>query len=126
MYISESEGSKFWLSVLTDLQQRGVKDILIASIDKMGGFEKTIYGIFPKTEFQSYIVHQMRNTIKYVASKVTKEGHQRSGERCTMIYRASNKESAEQFLDDIEKKWGKKYPIVIRSWRANCHAEYIL
>jgi putative transposase len=69
MYVSESEGAKFWLSVLTDLQQRGVKDILIACIDNLGGFEEVIASIYPKTEVQSCIVHQMRNTIKYVASK---------------------------------------------------------
>lgn len=117
MYISESEGSKFWLSVLTDLQQRGVKDILIACIDNLGGFEEAINGIFPKTEVQSCIVHQMRNTIKYVASKDTKE----VVKDAKKIYRASNKESGEQYLDDFEKKWGKKYPIVIRSWRTNWH-----
>lgn len=117
MYISESEGSKFWLSVLTDLQQRGVKDILIACIDNLGGFEEAIVGIFPKTEVQSCIVHQMRNTIKYVASKDTKA----VVKDAQLIYRASSKETGEQHLDDFEKKWGKKYPIVIRSWRANWH-----
>jgi len=73
IYVSESEGAKFWLSVLTDLQQRGVKDILIACIDNLGGFEEAINSIYPKTEVQSCIVHQIRNTIKYVASKDSKE-----------------------------------------------------
>ncbi len=117
MYISESEGSKFWLNVLTDLQQRGVKDILIACIDNLGGFDEAIMSIYPKTEVQSCIVHQMRNTMKYVASKDTKEVV-RDAQK---IYRSSNKEGGEQHLDEFEAKWGKKYPIVIRSWRTNWH-----
>ena len=117
MYISESEGAKFWLSVLTDLQQRGLKDILIACIDNLGGFEEAIGSIFPKTEVQSCIVHQIRNTIKYVASKDVKTVIA----DVKLIYRAINKEIAEENLDALEKKWGAKYPIVIKSWRNNWH-----
>jgi transposase-like protein len=72
-YVSESEGARFWLSVLTDLQARGVKDILIACIDNLNGFEEAIGTIFPKTEVQSCIVHQVRNTHKYIASKDSRE-----------------------------------------------------
>ena len=117
MYVSESEGAKFWLSVLTDLQQRGVKDILIACIDNLGGFEEAIGSIFPKTEVQSCIVHQVRNTIKYVASKDAKA----VVTDVKKIYRAVSKELGEQHLDEFEEKWGKKYPIVIKSWRNNWH-----
>jgi len=117
MYVSESEGAKFWLSVLTDLQQRGVKDILIACIDNLGGFEEAIGSIFPKTEVQSCIVHQVRNTIKYVASKDAKA----VVADVKKIYRAVSKELGEQHLDEFEEKWGKKYPIVIKSWRNNWH-----
>ena len=117
VYVSESEGSKFWLSVLTDLQQRGVKDILIACIDNLGGFEEAIGSIYPKTEVQSCIVHQVRNTLKYVASKDSKAVMT----DVKLIYRASNKELAEGHLDALEKKWGAKYPIVIKSWRNNWH-----
>jgi putative transposase len=117
MYISESEGAKFWLSVLTDLQQRGVKDILIACIDNLGGFEEAIGSIFPKTEVQSCIVHQIRNTIKYVASKDVKAVIA----DLKLIYRAVSKEAGEEYLDALEKKWGAKYPIVIKSWRTNWH-----
>jgi transposase-like protein len=117
MYVSESEGAKFWLSVLTDLQQRGVKDILIACIDNLGGFEEAIGSIFPKTEVQSCIVHQVRNTIKYVASKDAKA----VVADVQKIYKAVSKELAEQHLDTLEEKWGKKYPIVIKSWRNNWH-----
>src|SRR5436190_13582869 len=68
VYVSESEGANFWLSVLTDLQNRGVKDLLIACIDNLNGFEQAINGIFPQTEVQSCVVHQIRNSLKYVAS----------------------------------------------------------
>jgi len=117
MYVSESEGAKFWLSVLTDLQQRGVKDILIACIDNLGGFEEAIGSIYPKTEVQSCIVHQVRNTIKYVASKDVKAVIA----DVKLVYRAANKELAEDQLNALEEKWGKKYPIVIKSWRNNWH-----
>ena len=117
IYVSESEGAKFWLRVLTDLQQRGVKDILIACIDNLGGFEEAINSIYPKTEVQSCIVHQVRNTIKYVASKDSKEVMR----DIKKIYKAPNKEAAEKHLDDLEEKWNKKYPVVIRSWRNNWH-----
>jgi putative transposase len=117
MYISESEGAKFWLSVLTDLQQRGVKDILIACIDNLGGFEEAIGSIYPKTEVQSCIVHQIRNTIKYVASKDC--GTVMADVK--LIYQAVNKELAEEHLNGFEEKWGKKYPIITKSWRNNWH-----
>lgn len=117
MYVSESEGAKFWLSVLTDLQHRGVKDILIACIDNLGGFEEAIGSIYPKTEVQSCIVHQVRNTIKYVASKDVRMVIA----DVKLIYRASSKELAEEHLNSLEEKWGKKYPIIIKSWRNNWH-----
>jgi putative transposase len=117
VYVSESEGARFWLSVLTDLQQRGVKDMLIACIDNLGGFEEAIGSIFPKTEVQSCIVHQVRNTVKYVVSKDVRAVIS----DVKLIYRAINKELAEEHLNALEEKWGKKYPIVIKSWRNNWH-----
>ncbi len=99
------------------MQQRGVKDILIACIDNLGGFEEAIGSIYPKTEVQSCIVHQVRNTIKYVASKDVKAVIA----DVKLIYRASGKDQAEEHLDALEKKWGAKYPIVIKSWRSNWH-----
>lgn len=117
IYVSQSEGAKFWLTVLTDLHQRGVRDILIACIDNLGGFEEAINSIYPKTEVQSCVVHQIRNTIKYVASKDAKEVMR----DIKTIYRAPNKEMAEQQLDELDKKWHKKYPVVISSWRNNWH-----
>lgn len=117
MYVSQSEGAKFWLSVLTDLQQRGVKDILIACIDNLGGFEEAIVSIYPKTEVQSCIVHQIRNTVKYVASKDSRAVMA----DVKLIYQAVSKELAEEHLNGFEEKWGKKYPIIIKSWRTNWH-----
>ncbi|WP_153795707.1 IS256 family transposase [Foetidibacter luteolus] len=117
MYVSESEGAKFWLRVLTDLQQRGVKDILIACIDNLGGFEEAIGSIYPKTEVQSCIVHQIRNTLKYVVYKDSREVMT----DIKKIYQAPNKQAAEIHLDKLEQKWSKKYPAVTRSWRNNWH-----
>ena len=116
-YVSESEGAKFWLAVLNNLQSRGVKDILIACIDNLNGFEQAIGSVFPYTEVQSCIVHQVRNTMKYVTSKDRKI----VVADVKKIYRAATKETAEEFLDELEKNWGKKYPIVIKSWRTNWH-----
>jgi len=115
MYISESEGANFWLGVLTDLKSRGVKDILIASIDVLKGFPEAIATIFPKTEIQSCVVHQIRNSLKYVASKDQKPFMKDL--KC--VYQAPNKIQAEEMLVNLEEIWGKKYPIVIKSWNDN-------
>jgi len=113
LYLSESEGANFWLGVLSDLQNRGVKDILIASVDGLTGFPEAIQAIYPQTEVQLCIVHQIRNSLRYVASK----HHKEFIVDLKRVYRALNKEAAESALDDLEKKWGDKYPIVIKSWR---------
>ena len=117
MYISESEGANFWLSVLTDLQNRGVKDILITCIDNLKGFAEAITSIFPETEVQSCIVHQIRNSLKYVASKNQKEFMT----DLKLVYQADTKEYAEEKLAALEEKWDKKYPVVIASWKNNWH-----
>lgn len=113
LYLSESEGANYWLSVLTDLQNRGVKEILIACVDGLTGFPEAIKTIFPETEVQLCVIHQLRNSMKYVASK---------NQRAFMtdlkpVYRAVTKEAAEIALDELEDKWGKQYPIVLQSWR---------
>jgi transposase-like protein len=115
MYISKSEGANFWLSVLTDLQNRGVKDILIASIDNLKGFAEAISSVFPDTVVQLCIVHQIRNSCKYVGSKHQKEFLK----DLKKVYQAVNKDTAESMLDNLEMKWGEQYPIVIKSWRDN-------
>lgn len=117
MYVSESEGANFWLSVLSDLRNRGVEDILIACIDNLNGFAEAIQSTFPKVEVQSCIVHQIRNSLKYVASKDQKVFMADLKE----VYRATTKELAEQKLDDLDKTWSKKYPLVIKSWQNNWH-----
>ncbi len=113
LYISESEGAAFWLSVLTDLKNRGIEDILIAAIDGLKGFPEAIKSIFPKTEVQLCVIHQIRNSLKYVASKNQKEFIQ----DLKPVYKAINKETAELELLKLEEKWGKKYPVVIKSWK---------
>jgi len=115
MYLSESEGANFWLQVLSDLQHRGVQDILIACTDNLTGFPEAIQSIFPKAEVQLCIVHQIRNSLKYVASKEQKE----FARELKLIYGADTKDQAEAALMDLEEKWGKKYPVVIRSWNNN-------
>ena len=115
LYISESEGANFWLSVLTDLKNRGIEDILVCCIDGLKGFPEAINTIFPKTEIQVCIIHQIRNSLKYVASKDQKEFMVDLKE----VYKANNKDYAETKLLDLEEKWGKKYPIVLKSWNSN-------
>ena len=114
LYLSENEGANFWLSVLTDLQARGVEDILIASVDGLKGFPEAINAIFPKAEVQLCIVHQIRNSIKYIASKDQKE----FAKDLKLIYQAPTKELAEEELLKLDEKWGKKYPLVINSWQS--------
>ena len=115
MYVSQSEGANFWLSVLTDLQNRGVKDILIACIDNLNGFPQAIHTVFPQTEVQTCIVHQIRNSLKYVASKDQKVFIK----DLKPVYQAETLELAELRLDQLEEKWGKKYQKVLESWRNN-------
>jgi transposase-like protein len=113
LYLSETEGANFWLSALTDLQHRGVEDILIACVDGLTGFPEAIKSAFPKTEVQLCIVHQIRNSIRYVASK----NHKAFMADLKPVYRAATLGEAEDALDKLEEKWGKDYPIVIKSWR---------
>jgi len=115
VYIGESESATFWLSVLTDLKNRGVNDILIACIDGLKGFPQAIKNLYPNTEIQLCIVHQIRNSLKYVGSKYQKEFLKDLKE----VYQATNIELAEQKLQDLDKKWGEKYPVVINSWKNN-------
>ena len=114
-YACESEGSHFWLGVLNDLKARGIEDILIACIDGLKGFPDAINAAFPKTEVQLCVVHQIRNSIKYVASKNQKEFMV----DLKTVYQAATKELAEFNLLQLEEKWGEKYPMVIKSWQTN-------
>ena len=115
LYISEHEGANFWLQVLTDLSNRGVKDVLIACVDGLKGFPEAIETIFPNTEVQLCVVHQIRNSLKYVGSNNQKEFMA----DLKRVYKASTKDLAASELDNLAGKWNAKYPIVITSWRNN-------
>lgn len=115
MYIGENEGAKFWLQVLTDLQNRGIEDIFIASIDNLQGFAEAIESIFPQTEVQLCVVHQIRNSQKYLSYKDVKPFMK----DLQGVYRATTKEQAERSLDQLAANWGQRYPKVIESWRKN-------
>jgi putative transposase len=118
MYFSENEGSHFWLSVLNDIRARGVEDILIASIDGLKGFPEAISAVFPKTEIQLCVVHQIRNSLKYVISRDQKAFML----DLKLVYKATSKDLAEHRLLELDEKWGKKYPAVIKSWQTNWEA----
>jgi len=115
MYISQSEGSNFWLQVLTDLNNRGLTDVLIACTDNLKGFSEAVLSVFPKTQIQKCIIHQIRNSLKYVASKDQKEFMK----ELKLVYKAINKSVAEDELLKLSEKWGNKYPVVIESWERN-------
>ena len=115
IWIGEAESSKFWMMVLSDLRERGVKDILIASLDGLNGFSEAIKGIYPNTEIQRCIVHQIRNSSKFVPWKDRKAF-------CAdmkKIYNAINEEQALVAFEEFSDKWCKKYPYAIRSWENN-------
>jgi putative transposase len=114
LYLSDQEGAQHWLRVLTDLQNRGIHDILIACVDGLKGFPEAIESIYPQTEIQHCVIHQIRNSIKYVASKNQKAFM--ADLKC--VYKAATLNAAELALDELEAKWGEKYPMVITSWRS--------
>jgi len=115
MYVSHIEGANFWLGVINDLKQRGVEDILIACIDNLKGFDEAIRTIYPKTDVQTCVVHQIRNSIKYIASK-----DQRTFmNELKPVYRAVSEPQALDELTKLKIKWEKKYPMVIGSWERN-------
>jgi len=113
MWLSENEGAKFWLSVLTELQNRGVKDILIACVDGLKGFPDAINTVYPETQIQLCIVHMVRNSVKYVPWK----DYKAVTAGLKKIYQASTEESALQALDEFSDKWDERYPQISRSWR---------
>jgi putative transposase len=117
MWIGESESAKFWLSVLNELRNRGVRDILICCTDNLSGFSEAIAAAYPMTEVQKCIVHQVRNSIRYVSYKDVKKVT--TGLR--QVYTSPSEEAALEELERFEDEWGKKYPLIIRSWRSNWH-----
>lgn len=115
LYIGENEGSRFWLQVLSDIQNRGVKDIFISCIDNLKGFAEAIESVFPATEVQLCVIHQLRNTIRYISTKDKKEVLADLRE----VYQAPTLEQAEKGLFQLDLKWAGKYPIMIKSWLNN-------
>lgn len=114
LWVGESEGSKFWLNVLTELHNRGVQDILIACVDGLKGFPEAIETVFPKTQVQLCIVHLIRHSLKYVSWKERKT----VARDLRAIYTASTVEAAEQALEEFASKWDPRFPSISRSWRS--------
>ena len=115
LYLGENESAKFWLSVLSDLQARGLEDILICCTDNLTGFSEAIESLFPKARVQLCIVHQIRNSLRYV----THEDSKQVLKDLKAIYQATSLEEAESNLLLLEERWQVKYPIVLRSWLNN-------
>jgi transposase-like protein len=113
LWIEKTEGSKFWLQVLTELKNRGLSDILIACVDGLTGFPEAINSVYPNADVQLCIVHMVRNSLKYVSYKFKKE----IATDLKKIYRAVSKEEAEYNLDQFSEKWDAKYPMISKSWR---------
>ncbi|MDR2122480.1 MAG: IS256 family transposase [Flavobacteriaceae bacterium] len=115
MWLGKSESSSFWMSVLTDLKARGVEDILITATDNLNGFTQTIRSVFPESQTQICVIHQIRNACKYVVWKDRKE----FTADMKHIYTAPTKQAAEAALNDFAQKWEAKYSYAIKSWRDN-------
>jgi putative transposase len=115
LWISKNEGSKFWLSVLTEINNRGVNDILIACVDGLTGFPDAINTVFPKTKVQLCIVHLIRNTMKYIPHKHMREAAKDLKE----VYNAPTTDAAEIALNQFSEKWDSKYPMASRCWYNN-------
>jgi putative transposase len=115
LWMSENEGAKFWLGVLTELKNRGVKDVFVACVDGLKGFPEAITAVFPKTQVQLCIVHMVRNSLAFVAWK----DRQELVTDLKAIYHSITVEEAEKELDAFAAKWDSKYPRISRSWRTH-------
>jgi transposase-like protein len=115
MYIGEHETSKFWLTVLNELKNRGVEDILICCVDNLTGFSEAITACFPQTEIQKCIVHQIRNSIRYVSYKDTRK----LIAGLKPVYSAPSEAAALQAFEEFKTVWGNRYPLVVQSWERN-------
>ena len=115
LWISDNEGAKFWLNNLTELKNRGLSDILIACTDNLTGMSDAISAVYPKCEHQLCIVHQIRNSLRFVSYKDRKK----LAADLKLIYQAINEEEAEEALEYFEEKWGKQYPQIAKSWYNN-------
>jgi putative transposase len=115
MWTAETEGAKFWLSVVTELKNRGVKDIFIACVDGLKGFPEAIEAVFPETQVQLCIVHMVRHSLNYVSWKQRKE----VADDLKTIYQATTLQQAEASLEQFEAKWNATHPTIGKSWRRN-------
>ena len=115
MWVGENESAKFWATVLNGLRNRGVEDIFIACTDNLTGFSDAIAAVFPKTDIQNCIIHQLRNSSKYVSYKDIKA----LMADLKAVYAAPDEVSALAALEDFSAKWDKKYPKISQSWQAN-------
>ena len=115
LWMTQNEGAKFWLAIISELKNRGVQDIFIASMDGLKGFPEAINAVFPKTQVQLCIVHMIRNSLKFVSYKDYKE----VVIDLKKIYTALNEPEARKQLDLFDEKWSKKYPSIARSWIKN-------
>jgi len=115
IWITENEGAKFWLGVLTELNNRGINDVLIACVDGLKGFPDAINTVFPKTQIQLCIVHMVRNSLKFVPWKDYRE----VTTDLKQIYQSATEEEALLALDSFAEKWDEKYPLISRSWRTH-------
>lgn len=115
LWASENEGAKFWLSIITELKTRGIKDIFLACVDGLKGFPEAIETIYPKTQVQLCMVHLMRHSLCYVSYKDRKD----VASDLKLVYRAVSSEEAEHHLSEFAQKWSARYPMIAKSWRAN-------
>ncbi|MCW5864007.1 MAG: IS256 family transposase [Anaerolineae bacterium] len=110
-----AEGANFWLSVLTDLQNRGVADIFLACVDGLNGFSEAIRAVFPRTQVQRCVIHQIRSSLRYVSWK----DHKAFVADLKRVYQAATRDEAETNLAQLDQRWGMKYPMAVRSWQTN-------
>jgi transposase-like protein len=115
IWIGENETSKFWLGVMNDLKNRGVQDVLLFCVDGLTGLKEAINAAYPKAEIQRCIIHQLRNSFKYVCYKDIKQ----FSKDFKAVYNAINEETALESLNEVKEKWGKTYPFAIKSWESN-------
>lgn len=113
MWFQATEGSKFWMQVLTELKQRGVRDILICCVDGLKGFPEAIEAIFPQTTVQTCIVHLIRTSLRYVPRR----DYEAVVKDLRPIYTAINAEEAERALEAFDQKWGSRLPVITQAWR---------
>lgn len=115
IWIGESESAKFWLSVLSEIKSRGTRDVLLCCVDNLTGFSEAITAAFPQTQIQKCLVHQVRNSLRYVSSKEVKQ----VASDLRRIYTAPTEPAAVVELERFEEEWGQRYPLVVASWRSN-------